>query len=310
LLYYMAIEMTCKKDSQRVKFSAVNLITALIVPMTVGRYMYFQAGMEVFLNNIFTLRLVMNFWQSKHSSQIKLSTRELQQISQKIDQDYAPVITTHGSELVLLPVDPYHLYAYWNLSGNLANNQKNKGIESDLSLRVYWRPDKVNVTSKSKLWFDVDLKNQHQQKVRLPIDATDYSAAIGRNIPNHGFVVYAHSNIIHVPRGRMAAQQISPVKTAAAENIDLVNREELVVSQALNLLQAESITGDSITQLYDETLINSKIENALREKGIEKNIHMLLNPTQQTANELHNSRTIATRQSTTEHNTSSQGHVK
>lgn len=119
----------------------------------------------------------MKRWHSKHNPQIALTPDEMLEISQEISQGYAPNREGEAQELVLLPVDPYHMYAYWNL-------EEEKGRPSDLTLRVYWYPEEDRSTKESKLWFDVALQGYRNQcQVQLPIDETAYSAELGRYDP-------------------------------------------------------------------------------------------------------------------------------
>ncbi len=60
----------------------------------------------------------MKFWQSKNNPQCKLSQQDLIDISEEINQKYTPFDNHHQPELVLMPVDPINLYAYWNLNSN------------------------------------------------------------------------------------------------------------------------------------------------------------------------------------------------
>ena len=210
----------------------------------------------------------MKFWQSRHNPQIRLSQIEMSKISQEISLEFAPKVETKTQELVILPVDPYHLYAYWNLSEDKINNTKKEDSNQDLALRIYWRPDDSHDIAETKLWFDVPLKSMHNQhKVRLPIDETDYSAAVGKRSPGHGFDVLAYSNIIHVPRGRMAPPQRKVDKTMSVDNIE--------VTAAVREIPGTGLTKD---YYYDEALIDSRIKDTLYEKGIEKDIDILLSP--------------------------------
>ncbi len=141
---------------------------------------------------------------SSHHSSIQLLSQEILEISQEISHQFAPCASTSSPELVLLPVDPYHLYAYWNL-GELKDALKSKDeAYNPLILRIYWRPDENTDISNTKIWFDVVLDSfQSGQKVRLPIDGTAYSAVIGKPIQGNRLMVFADSNIIHVPCDKM-----------------------------------------------------------------------------------------------------------
>lgn len=233
---------------------------------------YCGTGMDA-ASNSNDLRLVMKVWYSRYNPHIQLSQREMRNISQEISQEYGPKVETNSPELVILPVDPFNLYAYWNLgeSKNAANNQKKSG--ADLVLRVYWRPDDSHDIAETKLWFDVPLTGFHnQRKVRLPIDETDYSAAIGKRFPDRTFDLMAYSNCIHVPRSRMAPVRRSKEKlksTAAVSKVPVSYMETL----------ARALT----TGYYDESLFDSMIKETLYDKGIENDIDVLFSSGERTS---------------------------
>ena len=156
-----------------------------------------------------------------HHSRIRLSPQEMFEISQEISRKYAPNMSTATPELVLLPVDPSHLYAYWNLGDDKNITGLKEESANPLILRIYWRPDENAALSNTKIWFDVALDTlQSRQKVRLPIDGTAYSAVIGRLYPDNSLRVFADSNLIHVPFDKMRASPIQQrrAKLSAAEN--------------------------------------------------------------------------------------------
>lgn len=129
------------------------------------------------------------------------SPKELQEISEEISRHFAPQASAVVPELFLLPVDPHHLYAYWDIGED--------DILNPLTLRIYWRPDANPDIISSNVWFDVAADNpEARQKIRLPIDDTAYSAVLGKLNPDHSLEIFASSNIIRVPpapgRTRMA----------------------------------------------------------------------------------------------------------
>jgi|GEM_PF-291239 len=157
-----------------------------------------------------------------HRSCIRLSPQEMFEISQEISRKYAPNMSTATPELVLLPVDPCHLYAYWNLGDDKNITGLKEESANPLILRIYWRPDENAALNNAKIWFDVALDTfQSRQKVRLPIDGTAYSAVIGRLYPDNSLRVFADSNLIHVPFDKMRASPIQQrkAKLPAAESI-------------------------------------------------------------------------------------------
>lgn len=131
-----------------------------------------------------------------------LTAKELYEISREISLRFPPKEEVAKPELFLLPVDPYHLYAYWNLGRHNGQTRSQEPAGNDLILRIYWLPQDGTGGSRSNVWFDVPIREPNaRQKVRLPLDDAAYSAALGKLLPNHGFDVYAWSHRIRVPRG-------------------------------------------------------------------------------------------------------------
>ncbi|MGR8981077.1 MAG: DUF4912 domain-containing protein [Gammaproteobacteria bacterium] len=134
------------------------------------------------------------------SRQIGFSFKELNDISQRISRRFAPKAESLEPELFLLPVDPLHLYVYWNVGEDKAQITARKGFANDLTLRIYWRPDEMPGIKRSNVWFDLAADHPEcRQKVRLPIDDTAYSATLGIVNPDNSIDPIAHSNIVHVP---------------------------------------------------------------------------------------------------------------
>jgi hypothetical protein len=128
------------------------------------------------------------------------SYNELQAISQDISRHFAPKASNRVAEIFLLPVDPHHVYAYWETGSCHPPMTSHPDLQEPLNLRIYWRPDAEREITDANLWFDIPADNTaNRKKIRLPIDDTNYSAALGRLNPNHSLEVLAHSNLVHVP---------------------------------------------------------------------------------------------------------------
>lgn len=128
------------------------------------------------------------------------SHRQLQAIGDDINRRFAPKVESSIPEITLLPVDPHHLYAYWNAGPNPTTMAAEHKLEQPMTLRIYWRPDAAKEITRSNIWFDIPADNPaNKKKIRLPIDDTGYSAALGRLNPDHSLDVLAHSNVVHVP---------------------------------------------------------------------------------------------------------------
>ncbi|MDO9139895.1 MAG: DUF4912 domain-containing protein [Methylobacter sp.] len=144
----------------------------------------------------------------EHVEKIKFSPKELFDISEEIGRDFAPKISGNIPELMLMPVDPGHIYAYWNLEQN--RGQASNGSQPLLTLRVYQHAEEKMAVSQAPSWFDVPLdKSKTQQQVSLPdpCNTSAYAAAIGQTGLDDSFIVLARSNIIHAPRGPIKTHQ-------------------------------------------------------------------------------------------------------
>lgn len=143
---------------------------------------------------------------------IRFSPKELLDIGEKIGRDFAPRRSYKTPELMLLPVDPGHLYAYWNLGEKRKIATPVNDGKDQLTLRIYAQPEEERPVSETAKWFDVavDSPMTHQQ-VALPgpADNTAYSAAIGHYCADDSFIVFAQSNIIHAPRGNQISDNFT-----------------------------------------------------------------------------------------------------
>jgi len=196
------------------------------------------------ISNCNGLRLVMKFSYSRYNPQIRLSQEEILEISQEINREFAPGFSTqipspayqhklspkemleiseeisldfaprasnNTQELVLLPVDPNHLYVYWNLGDDKLNSTQKNDSENQLTLRIYSEPNKNTDTLKTKSYFDVAIDGaKAQQKVFLPMRAheTTYCATIGKRSQDNSLAPFAYSNITHVPLGKVIPNQV------------------------------------------------------------------------------------------------------
>lgn len=124
-----------------------------------------------------------------------LTPTELLVIGEEIRRDFAPKVSVNSPELMLLPVDPQHLYAYWSLDDN-----SRPVSDNELTLRIYSQAEPQAVIH----WFDLAIDNlKTSQQISLPnFEETTYSAAIGKYYSTDEFIVFAHSNTIDSPHGQ------------------------------------------------------------------------------------------------------------
>jgi hypothetical protein len=130
---------------------------------------------------------------------IRLSPRELWDIGEEIGRDFAPKPSGNIPALMLLPVDPGHLYAYWDLGRDKDISMPDN---EQITLRIYSQSDDEEASAETVSWFDVAIDNpmtQQQVSLSCPVNETAYSAAIGKWGADDGFIAIAHSNIIHAP---------------------------------------------------------------------------------------------------------------
>ncbi|MEI6333282.1 MAG: DUF4912 domain-containing protein [Methylococcaceae bacterium] len=138
--------------------------------------------------------------------QYPLSSKEMLQISEEISLDFAPGVSNNTQKLVLLPVDPNHLYAYWNLGDAPSGSTQKTDPGHPLTLRIYSEPDNLADALKKKPYFDVAVDGTQAKKhIDLPwhTHQTSYSATLDNRYQNDNQAPLASSNITHVPLGKV-----------------------------------------------------------------------------------------------------------
>lgn len=144
------------------------------------------------------------------SRPMTFSPQELLDISREISREFAPCPAENRSKLVLLPVDPRHLHAYWHLAENGVSPSKPSADER-LTLRVFMQPEPPLQTAQTgqiaeePRWFDVAVdKARGRQEVTLPAEAatSTYRAALGLSREDGGFAALAYSNSADMPAPR------------------------------------------------------------------------------------------------------------
>lgn len=151
----------------------------------------------------------------------RFTASELLDIGVEIRRDFAPKVSFNATELMLLPVDPMHLHVYWNVAENQETLKPENECDDHLTLRIYGQPDEQSVTTEIEHLFDVAIDSTNsRQQVSLPVAfvETAYSAEIGKYDVDDKFIVFAHSNIIHAPRGSAAWCQVSQNATVCPNN--------------------------------------------------------------------------------------------
>lgn len=157
------------------------------------------------------------------------SPQELFGISQQISREFAPradMRAPGAPSLVLLPVDPRRLHAYWQLpeparqARTDAQPQLPATSETGLTLRIYRQPeakaDLPEQTENRPEWFDLPVSGQSsQQQIALPEPLSNsagyYQAAIGHLDQYKEFTALAYSNPAAVAETASAATWLAPV---------------------------------------------------------------------------------------------------
>lgn len=138
------------------------------------------------------------------------SPKELLAISEEITRKYTPKINSNKPNLVLLPVDPGHLYAAWHL-GDAQITSATNDESYDVVLRIYPKPDEDFKINRTNPWFDVDIdQTKNRQKIPVPKghSSNTYTAAIGKRDQEDRLTIFAASSKdVHIPRGSMASYQ-------------------------------------------------------------------------------------------------------
>ncbi len=158
---------------------------------------------------------------SERSCPVTFSAQELLAISQEISREFGPRPIENRSSLVLLPIDPRRLHAYWHFADHNLNtaskpvsgeqksvsNEQKTVVEEQLILRVFKQSKPLDKTAdwpEKPNWFDIPIDRvQRRQDIVLPNDTSTicstYSAAIGVSHGEQDFIALAYSNTAAIP---------------------------------------------------------------------------------------------------------------
>lgn len=165
----------------------------------------------------------MRYWHSRHNPELTISSQEIQHISQNISRTYHPLQFSQAEplnfpQLIILPIDPYHLHAYWRIAGATPVPQVRN---SPLILRLFWQFDWVDAQDHQRPWFDVGIVSEHANaKIKLPAAGAIYTAAIGQCDNNGGFIVHVHSQPVTMPSYAMTPDA-TVTKSLAFDEVDI-----------------------------------------------------------------------------------------
>jgi hypothetical protein len=152
---------------------------------------------------------------------VTFSVRELLAISQEISREFSPRPVAQRSSLVLLPIDPRRLHAYWQLDESSLStglytepkpvvDEQKPVADEPLMLRIFKQsPPALETTDQTEApsWFDIPIDRcQNRREVILPADmavaGATYRAAIGISHGDHDFTTFAVSNVADIPNPR------------------------------------------------------------------------------------------------------------
>lgn len=172
---------------------------------------------------------------------ITFSAKELLSISQEISREFSPRPIENRSSLVLLPIDPRRLHAYWHLAEHSLRvaskpiadepksvvDQPKPVVEEQLTLRIFTQSNSlVKTTGKPEApsWFDIPINNaQIRQDIVLPADADatskTYTAALGVRHGDHDFNVFAYSNTAAIPNSQSCRRDNTTLSDVIAQFI-------------------------------------------------------------------------------------------
>ncbi len=174
-----------------------------------------------------------------------ISSQELLSISEEISRDFSPTVAVDVSELVILPVDPEHLYAYWNVVENDTSIQS-PNREEPLTLHIYSEPEHyeshiepVRDAFISSVWYNIAVEHNTTHwggQLPVPNAGKTYSAEIGRFDGNNSFVPLINStNQIHIPRAAKIPSASDSINANVFELPNVQPIPQFILSVAENL---------------------------------------------------------------------------
>jgi len=140
-------------------------------------------------------------------------------MSEEISRKYTPQYFAKQPNLVLLPVDPEHLYASWDRFDAQLPLLSSK-VNHEVVLRIYPNSAESTTGSTSENWFDVSIESaQTRQKVFVPIapEVKTYQAVLGKREQGDQFTEMLISKIVKNPRNTYWQSSVN-VEMAAANN--------------------------------------------------------------------------------------------
>jgi hypothetical protein len=138
---------------------------------------------------------------------VALSPNELLEISQEISRQFEYKLKSSSSKLVLLPIDPKHLYVSWTLTENKTSTSPMHHAQDSeqLILRVRSDQNESIPAETEQNWYDIPLEaKQHRQQITIPYgqQANAFEAAIGTIDKHNQFTELATAKVTYnFPQG-------------------------------------------------------------------------------------------------------------
>ncbi|NOT83280.1 MAG: DUF4912 domain-containing protein [Methylococcaceae bacterium] len=156
-------------------------------------------------------------------STIKLSPQALRDISAEISREFAPKHSMAEAKLVLLPVDPQHIHAYWTLTTPQMTTLSKATNNKALTLRIYSETPTIHATPQPATWFDVAIHAEPtQQTVRLPDTLTNtpsarlYATVINQANADNNITLHVQSNTLDYVGDRHATDLCEEFKSSSS----------------------------------------------------------------------------------------------
>jgi len=134
------------------------------------------------------------------NTELALPTQQLLDVSENISLYYAPKISSSTKKLVIFPIDPQHIYVYWDLVDNQDAALSQSLLENKISLRVYAQSGENGHSSKEDPVIEIPIHAvQAQERIKLPFlnGVNSYAASVGRSTKKVDFVPFLNAKPFH-----------------------------------------------------------------------------------------------------------------
>ncbi len=166
----------------------------------------------------------------KNTLALSFAAQELLSISAEISREFTPLTRGVSANLVLLPIDPQHLHAYWRIEQRSPSAQSALKPPEPLTLRIFTQPSvpvESTVVIEEPAWFDIRINQaERHQAIELPGKTAfsgAFNAALGVRQGEQDFTPILVSNSIEMPKlswvGAAPDQEKAVLSSAIAQFI-------------------------------------------------------------------------------------------